>query len=149
MADKLTYTHPLFMNPGDTPGTMLILVKLTGSDNYGMWSRSMHIALMAKRKLGLVTGTLLVDLLSGIVYASDSHAVLKDLQERFDKVNRMRIFQIHRQIATLSQGINLVSVYFSKLKELWADYDAVVPPPGCDCAKSKDYIEHVYQQRLL
>ncbi|XP_075087706.1 uncharacterized protein LOC142169703 [Nicotiana tabacum] len=33
--------------------------------------------------------------------------------------------------------------------ELWAEYDAMVPPPGCDCAKFKDYIEHFYQQRLL
>ncbi|XP_075097856.1 uncharacterized protein LOC142175175 [Nicotiana tabacum] len=101
-ADKITYTHPLFMNPGDIPGMILILVKLTGSENYGMWSKSMQIALMAKRKLGFVTGTckresfeaelheqwdtcnatvlswimntISVDLLSGIVYASDSYA---------------------------------------------------------------------------
>lgn len=134
----------------------------------------MCIALQAKRKLGFVLGTctkesydtelheqwdicnaivlswiintVLEDLLRGIVYASDSHTVWKDMKERFDKVNRMRIFQVHRQIATLSQGNSSLSIYFTKLKELWAKYDAMVPPPGCDCAKSKDYIEHFHQQ---
>lgn len=102
-ADKLTYTHPLFMNPSNTPGAVLIPVKFTGSENYGLWSRSMRIAMQAKRKLGFVLGTckresyetelhekwdtcnatnlswmintVSEDLLSGIVYASDSHTV--------------------------------------------------------------------------
>ncbi|XP_070005233.1 uncharacterized protein [Nicotiana sylvestris] len=37
--------------------------------------------------------------------------------------------------------------YFDK--ELWAEYDALIPSPGCDCPKSRDYIEHLQQQRLL
>ncbi|XP_070010092.1 uncharacterized protein [Nicotiana sylvestris] len=57
----------------------------------------------------------------GIVYASDAHLVWEDLRERFDKVNRVRIFQLHREIATLSQGTSSVSIYFTKLKELWHD----------------------------
>ncbi|XP_070001965.1 uncharacterized protein [Nicotiana sylvestris] len=124
--DKLTYTHPMFMNPGDTPGMILIPVKLTGSQNYGMWIRSMRIALMAKRKLGLATGTCKRESFEAELH--EHWDTCNDLQERFDKVNRMRIFQVHR---------------------LWDEYDVMVPPPGCDCAKSKDYIEHFYQQRLL
>lgn len=30
------------------------------------------------------------DLLSGIIYASDAHAIWEDLKERFDEVNRVR-----------------------------------------------------------
>ncbi|XP_070057893.1 uncharacterized protein [Nicotiana tomentosiformis] len=104
----------------------------------------MKIALLWKRKLGFVTGTctnescetelheqwetcnaivllwlmntMLTELLSGIAYASNAHLVWEDRRERFDKVNRMRIFQIHRAIATLSQGTYYVSAYFTKLK---------------------------------
>ncbi|XP_015068835.1 uncharacterized protein LOC107013437 [Solanum pennellii] len=61
----------------------------------------------------------------GVVYASDASLVWEDLKERFDKVNRVRIYQLHRDIATLTQGIDIVSVYFMKLKELWAEYDAM------------------------
>ncbi|XP_070007604.1 uncharacterized protein LOC142165376 [Nicotiana tabacum] len=56
----------------------------------------------------------------------------------------MRIFQLHRAIATLSQGIDSVSIYFTKLKILWNEYDALTPTPN-----SKEYVEHLQQQRLL
>lgn len=89
----------------------------------------MCIALQPKRKLGFVTGTCKKesfkealhedweicnaivfswimntaskDLFSGTAYASNAHLVWKDLHERFDKVNRVRIFMLHRQIATI------------------------------------------------
>ncbi|XP_075106768.1 uncharacterized protein LOC142179791 [Nicotiana tabacum] len=173
VGEKIDHTHPLYVHPSDTPGSILIPVKLTGSENSGLWRRSMRIALQAKRKLGFVTdtcrndqfrtelhedwetcnaivlswimNTVLPDLTSGIVYASSAHLVWKDLMERFDKVNCVRIFQLHREIATILQGTDSVTTYFTKLKKLWAEYDALVPSPGCDCPNSRDYIEHLQQ----
>ncbi|XP_070049741.1 uncharacterized protein [Nicotiana tomentosiformis] len=55
-AEKIDHTHPLFVHPLDTPSSVLVPVQLTGSENYGIWRRSMRIALRAKRKLGFVTG---------------------------------------------------------------------------------------------
>ena len=100
----------------------------------------MRIALIGKRKYGFVTGactralykdelheqwetcnaivlswlmnTVSEELLSGIVYATNSFSVWNDLKERFDKVNRVRIYQLHRDITTLSQGTDTVSHYF-------------------------------------
>lgn len=75
------------------------------------------------------------ELLGGIVYASDVHLVWEDLRERFYKVNRVRIFQLHREIATLSHVTNSVSVYFSRLKKLWPEYDVLVPFSDCGYPK--------------
>ncbi|XP_070007771.1 uncharacterized protein LOC142165304 [Nicotiana tabacum] len=137
----------------------------------------MRIALQAKRKLGFVTGTYKKDtfkkelheewetcnaivlswimntvstnLVSGITYASDAHLVWEDLKERFDKLNRVRIFRLHKEIATISHGADSIDSYFTRLKEMWSEYNALVPTSGCDCVKSKDYIEHIHCQRLL
>ncbi|XP_070004373.1 uncharacterized protein [Nicotiana sylvestris] len=87
------------------------------------------------------------DLLSGIIYTSDAHVVWEDLKRQFDKVNRVRIFQMHRGISRLSQGSDSVVVYFTKLKELWAEYDVLVP--NCGCVKLKEYVIHLHQQRLM
>ncbi|KAL3327995.1 hypothetical protein AABB24_035585 [Solanum stoloniferum] len=174
---KIDYNHPLFIGPSDTSGSVIISVKLTGSDNYGIWNKSMRIALLGKRKYGFVTGvcskdtykeewqeqqetcnaivlswlmnTVADELLGGIVYAASAHKVWEDLKERFDKVNRIRIYQLHRGITTLAQGPNSISTYFSKLKILWDEYDALVPSPSCECLKSKDYVDHLYQLRLI
>ncbi|KAH0636920.1 hypothetical protein KY289_036835 [Solanum tuberosum] len=89
------------------------------------------------------------DLLSGIVYATTAFSVWADLKERFDKVNRMRIYQLHRELTTLTQGTNFVSHYFTKLKTLWSEYDVVIPYPCCTCPQSKDYADHLQQQRLI
>ncbi|KAH0723803.1 hypothetical protein KY289_006847 [Solanum tuberosum] len=139
--------------------------------------QSMRIALLGNRKYGFVTGactralykdelheqwetcnaivlswimnTVSEDLLSGIVYATNAFSVWADLKERFDKVNRMRIYQLHREITTLTQGTDSISLYFTKLKTLWNEYDAVVPSPGCTCPQSKDYVNHIQQLRLI
>lgn len=53
----IQYTLPLYLGPLDTPSIVLIPVKLTGSKNYGLWSRTIKIATLGKRKIGFVTGT--------------------------------------------------------------------------------------------
>ncbi|GJV32058.1 cysteine-rich receptor-like protein kinase 8 [Tanacetum coccineum] len=45
--------HPLYFNPHDHPGMILISKKLSGSENYSTWKRSMMIALSARNKLKL------------------------------------------------------------------------------------------------
>ena len=89
------------------------------------------------------------ELLNGIVYASSAHLVWKDLQERFDKVNGSRIFQLHREIVTLVQGTYSISTYFSKLKLLWDEYSSIVQLPTCECSMSKTYVDHMQNQKLL
>ncbi|XP_075091719.1 uncharacterized protein LOC142171900 [Nicotiana tabacum] len=53
------------------------------------------------------------------------------------------------EIATLSQGSSSVSAYFSKLKELWHEYDVMIPSPNCGCPKSKEHVEHLHRQRVM
>lgn len=128
---KIDQNDPLYIRPSDASGAVLIPIKLIGSENYGIWSRSMRIVLLGKRKFGFMTractkglyneelheqwetcnvnvlswlmNIVSEDLLNGIVYATTAFSVWADLKERFDKVNRMRIYQLHREITTLTQ----------------------------------------------
>ncbi|PHT78881.1 hypothetical protein T459_16933 [Capsicum annuum] len=76
-------SDPLFIGASDVSGATLILIKLIGSENYGIWSRSMRITLLGKRKFGFVSVS--EDLLSGIVYATSSYGWWEDLKNRFNK----------------------------------------------------------------
>ncbi|XP_075091930.1 uncharacterized protein LOC142172064 [Nicotiana tabacum] len=72
----------------------------------------------------------------------------EDLREQFDKVNASRVYQLHKAISTITHGTDNVSVYFSKLNNLWDEFDSMVPPP-CDCARSKNFIEFMQKQKVL
>ncbi|XP_019256293.1 PREDICTED: uncharacterized protein LOC109234681 [Nicotiana attenuata] len=48
----------------------------------------------------------------------------------------------------ISQGTDSISVYFSKLRNLWDEFDSMVPPP-CGCARSKNFIEFMEKQKVL
>ncbi|XP_015162188.1 uncharacterized protein [Solanum tuberosum] len=169
--------HPLYLHPSDTLATVLTTVQLTGTENYSLWSRSMLINLRAKSKLGFVLGTckrsdykmeleeqwekcncfvlawimntVSKELLSGIVYADDAAEVWRDLKDRFNKVDGSRIYQLHREICTIHQGNLTVSGYYTKMRLLWDEFDASMPPPSCDCDKSRSYIDHLAYLRLF
>ncbi|KAJ8538744.1 hypothetical protein K7X08_030040 [Anisodus acutangulus] len=58
------------------------------------------------------------------------------------------LFYLHRKIATLTQGESSMSVYFSRLRELWNEFGALVPPPSCPCLEFKQYSEHFQPYKL-
>ncbi|XP_019237510.1 PREDICTED: uncharacterized protein LOC109217696 [Nicotiana attenuata] len=40
-----------------------------------------------------------------------------------------------------------ISDYFSKLRDLWDGFDALMPCPGCPCPESKKYVQGNFKQR--
>ncbi|KAH0722843.1 hypothetical protein KY290_005500 [Solanum tuberosum] len=36
-----------------------------------------------------------------------------------------------------------------RLKNLWEEFEALVPAPTCNCAKSKEYVLHLQQLKLF
>ena len=89
------------------------------------------------------------DLHSGVLFCSDAHLIWEDLKERFNKVNSSQIFQLHKELFTLVQGVASVSIYYSRLKDLWDGYDSIMPPPSCNYPKSRDFYYHLQYQRML
>ncbi|XP_075085021.1 uncharacterized protein LOC142168260 [Nicotiana tabacum] len=49
---------------------------------------------------------------------------------------------------SVCQGTSSVSVYNSKLKDLWDDVEAPVPSPDCDCVKSRNFVVYLHKQKL-
>ncbi|XP_009784936.1 uncharacterized protein [Nicotiana sylvestris] len=174
--DLVHHHHPLYSHPFDIQGTILISTQLQGPENYSLWNRSMKIVFHGKNKLGFVLGTcrkhmfdpslhelwdrcnaimlawimniIAPNLLSSMIYAYDDHKVCEDLHERFDKVNASRSFYLHKEIGKLTQGLLSVSEYFSKLRELWDEYEALVPSPSCGCPESRKHAKHYQLGKL-
>ncbi|XP_070002393.1 uncharacterized protein [Nicotiana sylvestris] len=137
----------------------------------------MKLALQGKSKLGFVDGscvkgmykgelterwkkcnaivllwigsTVSNELIPSIVYASNARKVWADFQERYDRPNLSRIYHLLTAIATLSQGTDSVTIYYSKMKDLWDELDVIAPLASCDCEESRPSIELLINIRLL
>ena len=155
----LDNTHPLYLHNHDHPCLILIAKKLTGPDNYAPWSRSMRIALNARNKFSLVTGTypkpedtsllcaqwecandmvmtwilntVTDEISDGLSYVTTTQEVWNELFERFSSVNGHRIFQILKDTHNLDQGNKSVESYYHKMKGLWDEYTALEPAVTC------------------
>ncbi|XP_019231678.1 PREDICTED: uncharacterized protein LOC109212484 [Nicotiana attenuata] len=149
----MDHNYPLYLHSTDVSGISLISLQLTGAENYSLWSKYMRIALLGRNKLGFVDGswkkenfreelwyqwercnaivqswiinTVSSNLLGGIVYAGSAQDVWEDLKERFNKVDGSRSFSLHQVIVRLTQGTASVATYFTKLKELWVELEAL------------------------
>lgn len=83
------------------------------------------------------------------MYASTTQAMWEKLLERFNKVDGSRVFNLHKEIATLSQGTTSVSNYFSRLKTLWEEFEALTLLPTCNCPRSKEFVIHLQKMKLF
>lgn len=125
----LESSHPLYLHPSDHPGQLLVGTALNG-ENFNEWRISMSLALSAKNKLGLVTGKLkkpgkksqytdhwqrcndmvitwilnaiVPEIRSSLVYINFAADVWADLHTRFTQVNRPRIFELKKALASLT-----------------------------------------------
>lgn len=109
-----------------------------------MWDRCNAVV------LGWIMNSISKDLGCGFMYTENAFVVWKDLKERFDKVNRPRMDQLHMEIVLTYQGLDLISTFvFTKLRLLWVEYDGVCALPHIEGEDFKKHIEHKENQCLF
>ncbi|GJU39748.1 ribonuclease H-like domain-containing protein [Tanacetum coccineum] len=79
---NLSFGDTLYLHPNDTGGSPIVTIKLTGTENYKMWSIAMTFALRNHNKLGFID----------------------DLKETYDKVDGSAVFNLHKNINSLTQN---------------------------------------------
>ncbi|KAK4738615.1 hypothetical protein R3W88_002312 [Solanum pinnatisectum] len=117
----LGHNHTLYLHSSDTPGVALIAIKLTGPENYGLWSLSMKLALLYL------------------------HGRISWPMGEMQRCS----FVVDKKHTSLKQGNDFVTEYYFKMRDLWNDFDVLVLFPSCHCTEAKAYTDHLHQQRLL
>ncbi|XP_015170405.1 uncharacterized protein [Solanum tuberosum] len=180
MTNVMDQTHPFYLHPSDYPGMTLVSSVFDGKA-YGAWRRAIVIALSAKNKLGFIDGSLLVsntdpllqktwarcndmvlswllnslskEIAESVLYSHTAKDLWKDLEDRFGVTNGAKLFQLQKELSAVSQGNSSVSTYFTKMKSLWDELDALNTYSSCICececgAKIKNTKAH-QDERLL
>lgn len=159
---------PYVLHHSDNPGLSLVSQPLIG-DNYSSWSRVILIALTLKNKVGFIDGSIMApdatdslfqswirnnnvviswilnsvskEIYASIMFSTSAVEIWNDLRESFQQSNGPRIFQLHREIISLTQDNMSVRVYFTKLKSLWdelSNFRLSWTCEKCTCGGVKD-----------
>ncbi|GAA0170720.1 hypothetical protein LIER_24919 [Lithospermum erythrorhizon] len=146
----------------DNPGIAIVTV-LLHENNYAISSRAVKIALGAKEKLGIIDGRMIspginsnnydkwkksdymvcswiLNFISShlreqFMFVENAKVLWDKLYQRYAMCNGLMIYQLEREISSLSQGSLSVVAYFSKLKRLWDELNVVEPLPSCNCTE--------------
>lgn len=174
---KLDFGDPLYLHPSDTTGVSILNMKLTGTENYKVWSCAMILALETKNKLGFVNGTVVrsvdnevlgkqwdmcnfvvlswilgsvsEDLFVSQVFSKIASDVWQELKETYDKIDGSMTFNLHQKINSLCQNGTPVSDYYHKLNALWKQFDALVKLPSCTCNATHEFSKHNQLLKLM
>nr|GEW69750.1 hypothetical protein [Tanacetum cinerariifolium] len=144
---NLYFGHPLYLHPNNTGGSPIVTIKLTGTENYKMWSIAMTFALRNHNKLGFIDGSckresdnlglankwvmcnsvvvtwilnsLSPDLFAYAIYVKTAYETWNDLKETYDKVDGSAVFNLHKSIISLNQNKTTLAEYYNNLISLW------------------------------
>lgn len=151
---------PLFLSNSDNLGMQLVSAFFDGT-NYQSWSRNVKLALGSKMKLGFINGTyprpdndsedyerwercdcmvmswiinsMVSEISQNFMYASSSHELWKEIEERYAESNAPLIYQLQRDLSNIKQENLNVASYYSKLKKVWDELQAIEGLPACNC----------------
>ncbi|XP_048230661.1 uncharacterized protein LOC125370144 [Ricinus communis] len=170
-------TDPFYLHHSDQPGLVLV-TQLLNEENYSTWSRAMLMALSIKNKEGFVSGTIkqplessleeyqqwkrcnnLVrawifnsispDIGASIIYINSAHEIWADLEERYSNTNSIHLFHVEEAIHNCKQDNMTIGAYYTKLKGLWDERDALCNIPTCTCGTMKEVLQFQQNQKTM
>lgn len=168
---------PFFISGSDNPN-IVFTSDLLRDGNYTDWADEISNALFAKNKFGFVDGSIPIpeegspelllwkrynamvrgwlhssmdkEIRNSVKHAKTAREVWEDLQERFGSESAPELKHI---LSLTRQEKMSVSAYYTKLKGLWDEIQAISPLPkckcgGCTCDINKQLIAMKEKERL-
>ncbi|KAL9231992.1 hypothetical protein vseg_007144 [Gypsophila vaccaria] len=171
---------PLVLQTSDHPGMKLVTHPFEGT-GFGNWKRSMLIALSAKNKLCLIDGSspkpsptavhaktwqrcndmvfswilnaLSAQIADSVLYCDTAKSVWDELQDRYDQTNGAQLYSVQKSLSDFSQGNDSITTYFTKIKAIWDEIDAMGMNPTCTCTCScgskQKQIKYLEDQKIV
>lgn len=122
-------SSPYYLHYGDNTGMQLIFVTLT-NENYATWSHAMVMALSVKNKKGFIDGSIVKppldyplygawrrcnyvvsswiinsipkELYRSVMHKDSARQIWIELRDRYSQSNRPRIYELNKQIASIT-----------------------------------------------
>lgn len=81
-----------------------------------------------------INRTLNPQISSSVVYIDSAKVIWDELHDRFTKGNHFRLSDLLRNVHSIKQGERSISDFYTDLRILWDDLEALRPIRDCSCA---------------
>ncbi|KAL8170217.1 hypothetical protein V2J09_022021 [Rumex salicifolius] len=150
---------PLWLHHSERSNYVLS-TQLLNDHNYYKWKRAAEVSLKAKTKMAFVTGdakkpepssptfaqwercnsmvtswifhSVEKDIAESLLFFDTAAEIWTDLKIRFGHPNSSRVFQVQKELFTVSQGNQSISSYYTSFRRLWDEYFVLVDVPNCN-----------------
>ncbi|KAL6129034.1 hypothetical protein ACLB2K_072387 [Fragaria x ananassa] len=164
-------------SPSGPPARAILVPQALMEDNYDEWNGSMSADLTIKNKIGFVngsstrptdqnseqqqwdrcdvlvktwlTGSMSKEISKSVKHCKSARAVWTELKERFGQTNMVQLFNFENVIHACKQGNDSVTTFYTKLKSLWDERDAVCGLTLCNCEDGVKLVEYVKNQQTI
>lgn len=93
------------------------------------------------------------DIGDNVFYSKITKEIWDSLEHRFGKSNGAKLFQLQKELNSLTQGNTDISSYFTKLKHLWDELDSlntdIICTCSCICEGKEKLSKSLQDQRLI
>ncbi|RVW20339.1 hypothetical protein CK203_116414 [Vitis vinifera] len=136
--------HPLFLHHSDQPGAVLMAPSNRPTHNPNEQQQWDRCNILVKTWL---LGAISKEISNSVIHCKDARTMWLELQERFSHTNTVQLFNIENAIHECAQGTGTVTSFFTKLKGLWDEKDALCGFPPCTCATAAEVKTYMETQR--
>nr|XP_009780502.1 PREDICTED: uncharacterized protein LOC104229549 [Nicotiana sylvestris] len=155
--------------------------KTADTSNAAKARRSILLSLSAKKKLGFINGAckspdlsspdqeqwscvndmviswilnaLSKDITDSVIHSKTAKELWDSLEQRFEKSNGAKLYHLQKEISGSVQGNSDIAGYFTKLKRLWDELDAlnvvICCSCVCTCERKAKLTKSLEDQRLI
>lgn len=137
----------------------MLVAKQFNRTCFGAWRRGIIIALSAKKKIDFINGSytrpptdfplfyqweqcnhiaiswilnyLDPDNSQSIIYSKTVKGLWDDFNQRYGQSNGARLYEVQKDMSSVSQGSSDVSGYFNKVKRLWDEMESLNTESYC------------------
>ncbi|KAL0301920.1 UNVERIFIED_CONTAM: hypothetical protein Sradi_6468800 [Sesamum radiatum] len=113
----------LYIHPSEHSNLALTSMPLDGT-NFLAWHRAVYVSLGTEMKLAFIDGSFQCPPV-GSTLDCNTEKVCHSIS------NGPMVYQLQREISTVSQHDISLTVYFTKLMKTWNEITCLAPPPKC------------------
>ncbi|XP_059281248.1 uncharacterized protein LOC132034933 [Lycium ferocissimum] len=138
------HSSPFYLHPSDSPGMLFVNSPFDAKNKLGMIDGSIEApdvtsvnhkpwARCNDMVISWILNSLSKDIAESVLYSKTAREIWKELATSFSQCNGAQLYQLQKELSDAMQGNLDIAGYFTKVKKIWAELDAIITFDHYNC----------------